>query len=78
MEKALFDDPEFIEDINRYDLIFARESLTYKLLEDAGVKNISLIPDSAFTLPAEKVELPESFIAGNTVGLNISPLVLKK
>lgn len=78
LEKALFDDPEFIEDINRYDLIFARESLTYKLLEDAGVKNISLIPDSAFTLPAEKVELPESFIAGNTVGLNISPLVLKK
>lgn len=78
LEKQLFDDPLFVEDMKRYDYISARESLTYQLLKDNGLTNIGLNPDSAFTLPAEYLPLPEGFVENNTIGLNVSPLVIRK
>lgn len=78
LEENLFDDPEFVKDMRSYDYISARESLTYNLLKEAGLTNIGLAPDSAFTLPVEKLPLPEGFIEGNTVGINLSPLVSRK
>lgn len=78
LDEKLFSDPDFIQDMKQYDYISARESLTYRLLENAGVKNIGLTPDSAFTLPVEELPLPEHFIEGNTIGLNVSPLVANK
>lgn len=32
-------------------------------------------PDPAFTLEAKKLPLPEGFLEGNTVGLNVSPMI---
>ena len=61
-----------------YDFILARESLTYSLLKKAGLENIDLIPDTAFSLPIEKLPLPEGFIEGNTIGINLSPLAVEK
>lgn len=78
LEKELFEDKIFVEDMKRYDYISARESLTYQLLKDAGLINIGLVPDSAFTLPAEYLSLPKGFQEGNTIGINVSPLVIKK
>lgn len=78
LEEELFNDPAFVEDMQRYDYISARESLTYEMLQRAGLKNIGLTPDSAFTLDAEMLPLPEGFIEGNTVGINLSPLVVRK
>lgn len=78
LEKELFEDPMFVEDMKAYDLITARESLTYQFLLDAGIKNVKLIPDSAFTLPKEMLQFPDSFDTKNVVGINISPLVLRK
>ena len=78
LEKRLFDDPAFLEDMKRYDYISARESFTYKYLEEAGFTNIGLNPDTAFALPVDEMPLPEGFIPGNTIGLNISPLVARK
>lgn len=78
LEKQLFDDPLFVEDMKRYTYISARESLTYQLLKDNGLTNIGLNPDSAFTLPAEYLPLPEGFVENNTIGLNVSPLVIRK
>lgn len=78
LEKALFDDPLFVEDMKRYNYISARESLTYQLLKDNGVTNIELNPDSAFILPIEYLALPEGFKEKNTIGLNVSPLILRK
>ena len=67
-----------VEDMNRYSLITARESLTYQALIDAGVKTkTALIPDPAFTLKKQAVDLPDSFIPGNTVGINVSPMVIR-
>lgn len=78
LNEKLFEDPNFIKDMKRYDYISARESLTYELLQQAGLTNIGLTPDSAFTLPLEQKILPEGFVEGNTIGLNVSPLVVRK
>ena len=78
LEERLFNDPAFVEDMRRYDYISARESLTYEMLRRAGLKNIGLTPDSAFTLETETLPLPQGFVAGNTIGVNLSPLVVRK
>lgn len=78
LERQLFDNPYFIEDMKSYDYISARESLTYGLLKEAGLTNIGYAPDSAFLLPADECPLPKGFQDHNTVGLNVSPLVIRK
>ena len=62
-----------IEDLKRYDVIFARESITYESLKNAGLTNVKLYPDPAFTLPVEECRLPGGFEEGNTIGFNLSP-----
>lgn len=69
---------DMVDDLNRYDLITARESITYNALLEKGVnKNTVLIPDPAFVLDSVEQPLPEGFIPYNTVGINISPLIMK-
>ena len=75
--KDIKNDKTLREDLNRYSLITARESLTYNALIQNGInKNTHLFPDPAFVM--DKVlptDLPSNFLPGNTVGLNLSPLV---
>lgn len=78
LEEKLFSDKQFIDDMKSYTYITARESLTYGLLKKAGIKNIGLYPDAAFTLPVEYQKLPKGFIEGNTIGINLSPLVERR
>lgn len=106
-----------LEDLSRYQLIIARESLTYEALCDAFAKrreqsnsnnnnnssnnsnnnnrnilnirstsNIQItpdfprivqIPDPAFTLGYVRKKVPDGFWEGNTVGVNVSPLIQK-
>lgn len=63
-------------DFIHYKQIIARESKTYFLLKDAGLKNIKLIPDPAFQLDRVDLPLPEGFVEGNTVGINVSPMII--
>ena len=66
-----------IDDLKRYDLIVARESLTVNALKEAGIThNVVCFPDPAFGLTADKLELPANFIEHNMVGINVSPLVI--
>lgn len=69
-------DEEMAKDLKRYDLIIARETLTLKALQDIGAK-VKLYPDPAFQLDKIEKTLPENFIEGNTVGINISPMIMK-
>ena len=63
-------------DLNRYSFISARESITYNALLENGIsKNTHLLPDPAFVLDIKETPLPENFVPGNTVGINLSPLV---
>lgn len=68
---------EFIkEDLINYDLIIARESLTYDALKSIGA-NVKLYPDPAFQLNKIEKDLPANFKENNTVGINISPMIIR-
>lgn len=69
--------PEMVKDLRRYDLITVREPLTQAALAAAGITaNVRSVADPAFLLDVEKTSLPDGFLAGNTIGLNLSPLIL--
>lgn len=78
IEPDLLQEPEMIEDMKRYALITPRESITYQALLEAGIKdNVKLFPDPAFSLQPEKIKLPEGFCEGRTIGINISPMIVR-
>lgn len=69
---------EILNDLKLYDLIYCRESLTYNSLINYGFTKLKLLPDTAFILDRKDMALPAGFIEGNTVGINVSPLVIQK
>lgn len=73
----VLDNLETLNDLRAHALITARESLTYEALVNAGLKNVILCADPAFQLEKKQVKLPEWFSAGNTIGINVSPMVLR-
>ena len=74
-ERNLLSD-KLIRDLNKFDAVMVRESLSYNALKDKNVSSpVYLIPDPAFTMKRKKpAEMPE--LEANCVGLNISPLVV--
>lgn len=69
---------EMIKTLRTHHLITVRESLTYNALKEKGLNNVILCSDIAFLLKPKKTKLPQNFIQGNTVGINISPLVVRR
>jgi colanic acid/amylovoran biosynthesis protein len=68
-----------IKDLKRYDLINTRESLTYNALLQLGISdNVVIYPDPAFQLDLVELPLPVGFDKDNTIGINISPLIIDK
>lgn len=71
---------ELLEDLASYDLIVARESITFDALQAAGLPAM-LSCDPAFTLMTWKLPLPDGWRSADgagTVGINVSPLVLDR
>ena len=67
-----------LKDLQLFDLILSRETLTYNMLISKGLTNVKLCADPAFTLEKEELALPVGWQDDNTVGLNFSPLVWKR
>lgn len=69
-----------VEDLKAYSRIYARESISYNALLEAGIdeQQLELRKDPAFELETVKKELPEGFLDGRTVGINLSPMVQNK
>lgn len=67
-----------IDDLKRYDVITARETETYNALLGAGLTNVLKYPDPAFSLEETRESLPDGFIVGNTLGLNLSEMALNE
>lgn len=61
-------------DLESYDLIVARESITYEALGQIN-QNTVLYPDPAFTLEQEQGEIPEGLGNRPYIGINISPMI---
>lgn len=64
-----------LQDLKSFDLILARESLTYDILLSKGLTHVKLCADPAFTLEQEELPLPKLWQEGETIGINFSPLV---
>ncbi|MGM7721170.1 polysaccharide pyruvyl transferase family protein [Metabacillus sp. Hm71] len=67
-----------LNDLKLFDLILARETLTYNMLLEKGLTNVKLCADPAFTMEKEELPLPNGWKENGTVGLNFSPLVWKR
>lgn len=63
------------EDLARYDLIVARESITYGAVKRVQ-KNSILVPDPAFFMEPKACSLDDRLCNGNVVGINISPMII--
>lgn len=75
IEPDVLEHYEVLKDLEHFSLITARESLTYNALIEKGInKNTYLIPDSAFTLGYIEEKLPDNFVEGNIIGINLSSL----
>ncbi len=71
-------DKELINDLDRYDLLMIRESISYNAIKRYIKEDkILLIPDPAFSLPKKEVELDKWYQKGNILGINLSPLTIK-
>ena len=68
------DKNDLLEDLKTFDRIMVRESLSYQAMERKGLHNIALFPDPAFALSCS--ETPYMLPPKDTVGINISPMVL--
>ena len=67
--------PEIAADLARYDLITARETITYEALKAIN-PNTHLVADPAFVLEPRDCVLPQGFVPGNTIGINLSPMAM--
>jgi polysaccharide pyruvyl transferase WcaK-like protein len=69
-----------LKDLMNFDHIYARESITYNALLNAGISadKLTLRKDPAFELDTAQVTLPENYKEGATVGINLSPMVLER
>ena len=63
------------EDLGRYDLIVARESITYEVVKRVQ-ENTVLAPDPAFFMEPELCVLDDRLCQGNVIGINISPMII--
>ena len=88
VEPELLEREAIVKDLMKYHTIIARESITYQALVDmvtaytgqqdlteSRIPRILCYPDPAFTLGKKELPLPEEFAEGNTVGINISPMI---
>ena len=77
IDSELLENREVREDIMKFDLVTARESISYEALKKIN-PNTVLTVDSAFFLNQVIHPLPEGFQTNNLVGINMSPLIESK
>lgn len=64
------------KDLCNYDLIIARESITYEAIKQIQ-ENTLLAPDPAFFMEYKKCNLSNQLNSDNIIGINVSPHILK-
>lgn len=75
VEPKLLEDEKIANDLSSYSKILARESISYEALKKIN-NNTKLIPDPAFQLEKIELPLPHGFDEKNTIGINLSPLIM--
>ena len=77
IEPESLKDKNLLDDMKAFDAIYARESITYNALKEAGIEEeiLFLEEDHAFKLDTKEPKEKEGFIPGKTIGINLSPMV---
>ena len=75
VEPEIVAKPEVTKDLASYDLIVARESISYEAIRKVQ-KNTVLAPDPAFFMEARACPMDERMKSGNVIGMNISPMII--
>ncbi len=80
IEPSSLKDKALLQDLKSYSKIYARESITYNALIEAGIEKEKLIlrKDPAFELECDSDAVPNEFTKGDYVGINLSPMVLDR
>ena len=73
----LISKPDISNDLASFNLIIARETISYDALKLINPNTI-MATDPAFTLKQINLPLPENWMEGNMIGINISPLIIKR
>lgn len=76
VEPELLKNEAIARDLARYDLITARETISYEALKTVN-PNTVLVSDPAFVLDRVDLPLPEGWIEEKMIGINASPLILE-
>ena len=76
VEPQLLEQVDIAKDIASFDLITARETISYEALKRVNPNTI-LVADSAFVLDRIDLPLPEGWVEDKMVGINASPLILQ-
>ena len=76
VEPDLVRKPEIANDLKRYSLITARETISYNALKCVNPNTI-LVSDPAFMLDRKEVILPKELENKEFVGINLSPMIVE-
>lgn len=63
------------KDLARYNLIVARDSITFHAIKNVQ-ENVILSPDPAFFMGTKPCALDPRFDATNVIGINVSPMII--
>lgn len=73
------EDDELINDLNNFDILVIRESLSYNAVRKYISENrIIYAPDPAFSMQPKKVKLNSWYKGREIVAINVSPLTIQK
>lgn len=75
IEPAVVETKKVQRDLQRYNRIVARESITYEAIKQVQ-PNTVLAPDPAFFMEAVPCRLDERFQTHEMVGINLSPMII--
>lgn len=75
VEPKVVEKSEVAKDLARYQLVVARESITYEAIKAVNPNTI-LAPDPAFFMKSKECEIDQRVLDGNVVGINISPMIV--
>lgn len=75
IEPAVVKQPKVRKDLQRYNLIVARESITYDAVRRIH-ENVVLAPDPAFSMVPVPCLQDDRFGDCDTIGINISPMIV--
>lgn len=76
VEPELLQDPAIAKDLASFDLITARETISYNALKQINPHAV-LVSDPAFTLKRVDLPLPDGWVENKMIGINASPLILE-